>query len=217
MTILTSAPGAPTTRRWSHRAATSAGIRFIFRRPERRSARRAAAVRSRTVPTPTRRNSLRASSSSSCRRSTPRSNGRGAARPPRSCGRGPSRRDRVQAAHREVSSRSHEDAHRAIESVARESYGRLVAFLCARTRDVAGAEDALGEALVAALATWPREGTPKNPEGWLLTAARRRLIDRLRHERVQAENAPTLKLVIAATGVTTTKSPHSVRSSRTSD
>jgi predicted RNA polymerase sigma factor len=95
-----------------------------------------------------------------------------------------------------VSSRSHEDAHRAIESVARESYGRLVAFLCARTRDVAGAEDALGEALVAALATWPREGTPKNPEGWLLTAARRRLIDRLRHERVQAENAPTLKLVI---------------------
>src|SRR6266699_3600338 len=49
----------------------------------------------------------------------------------------------------------------AIESVARESYGRLVAFLCARTRDVAGAEDALGEALVAALATWPREGTPK--------------------------------------------------------
>ena len=95
-----------------------------------------------------------------------------------------------------MSSRSHEDAHRAIESVARESYGRLVAFLCARTRDVAGAEDALGEALVAALATWPREGTPKSPEGWLLTAARRRLIDRLRHERVQAESAPTLKLVI---------------------
>ena len=47
----------------------------------------------------------------------------------------------------------------------------------ARTRDVAAAEDALGDALVAALATWPRDGVPSEPEAWLLTAARRRLID----------------------------------------
>ena len=52
---------------------------------------------------------------------------------------------------------SHADeAGRAAERVARESYGRLVAFLAARTRDVAGAEDALGEAFAAALRTWPR-------------------------------------------------------------
>ncbi len=50
------------------------------------------------------------------------------------------------------------------ERVARESYGRLVAFLAARTRDVAGAEDALAEAFAAALATWPAEGVPANPK-----------------------------------------------------
>ncbi|MGH7897771.1 MAG: sigma factor, partial [Candidatus Binatia bacterium] len=77
-----------------------------------------------------------------------------------------------------MSERHLADAQRAIESVARESYGRLVAFLSARTRDLPSAEDALGEALIAALATWPRDGVPNNPAAWLLTAARRRLIDR---------------------------------------
>jgi len=45
--------------------------------------------------------------------------------------------------------RSDEQAHRAVEAVARESYGRLVALLATRTHDVAGAEDALGDALLA--------------------------------------------------------------------
>jgi predicted RNA polymerase sigma factor len=79
-----------------------------------------------------------------------------------------------------------QDARRAIESVARESYGRLAAYLSARTRDVAAAEDALSEALIAALSAWPRDGVPQSAEAWLLTAARRRLVDRARHERVQA-------------------------------
>jgi RNA polymerase sigma-70 factor (ECF subfamily) len=83
----------------------------------------------------------------------------------------------------------------AIESVARECYGRLVAFLSARTRDVAGAEDALSEALIAALATWPRDGIPRSPEAWLLTAARRKLTDRARHEQVRAGNACTLEII----------------------
>lgn len=69
------------------------------------------------------------------------------------------------------------EADRVAERVARESYGRLIAFLAARTRDVAGAEDALGEALVAALRTWPVSGVPDNPDAWLLTAARRRQLD----------------------------------------
>ncbi|HEV8485656.1 MAG TPA: DUF6596 domain-containing protein [Blastocatellia bacterium] len=66
------------------------------------------------------------------------------------------------------------------DTVARRSYGKLVAFLAARTRDVAGAEDALSEAFVAALADWPRNGCPSNPEAWLLTVARRKMIDGMR-------------------------------------
>jgi RNA polymerase sigma-70 factor (ECF subfamily) len=74
------------------------------------------------------------------------------------------------------------------ERVARESYGKLVAFLAARTRDVAGAEDALSDAFAAALMDWPKNGIPNNPEGWLMTAARRKQIDgaRQRHTREEA-------------------------------
>jgi len=86
-------------------------------------------------------------------------------------------------------------AHRTIERVARESYGRLVAYLSSHTRDVAGAEDALGNALVAALTGWPRDGVPQNPEAWLLTAARHSLIDVIRHQRVASASEPTLKLL----------------------
>ncbi len=69
------------------------------------------------------------------------------------------------------------------EAVARRSYGKLISFLAARTRDVAGAEDALSEAFAAALSGWPASGVPDNPEAWLLTVARRKMIDaaRLRH------------------------------------
>src|SRR5512138_407573 len=76
------------------------------------------------------------------------------------------------------------DVTRAIEKVARESYGRLVAYLSVHTRDLAGAEDALSDALLKALTTWPRDGLPQNPEAWLLTTARRSLIDFFRHQRV---------------------------------
>ena len=58
--------------------------------------------------------------------------------------------------------------------IARDSYGRLVAYLAARDRDVPAAEDALGDAFAAALENWPRDGAPANPEGWLIVAARRR-------------------------------------------
>ncbi len=56
---------------------------------------------------------------------------------------------------------------------ARESYGKLIAILAARTRDVAAAEDALADAFAAALAQWPKDDVPTNPTGWLLTVARR--------------------------------------------
>lgn len=78
-------------------------------------------------------------------------------------------------------------ARQAAERAARESYGRLLAFLAARTRDVAGAEDALAEAFASALKSWPEDGVPANPDAWLLTVARRRQTDALR--RCQTRNA----------------------------
>jgi len=59
------------------------------------------------------------------------------------------------------------------DQVARASYGRLVALLAARCRDLAAAEDAVAEALRAALETWPERGIPDRPEAWLMTVAKR--------------------------------------------
>ena len=69
------------------------------------------------------------------------------------------------------------------DTAARRSYGKLVAFLAARTRDMAAAEDALSEAFASALEHWPVSGCPANPEAWLLTVARRKLIDNNRRKR----------------------------------
>ena len=71
----------------------------------------------------------------------------------------------------------------AAEAVALRSRGKLIAYLAARFGDVAAAEDALSEAFASALSVWPRHGCPDNPEAWLLTAARRKLIDHLRRNR----------------------------------
>lgn len=87
------------------------------------------------------------------------------------------------------------DAHRAAEQAARTSYGRLIAILAARTRDVAAAEDALSDAFRTALETWPLRGVPDRPEAWLLTAARHRLDHGWRHEQVKAAAAFTLAAI----------------------
>ena len=81
------------------------------------------------------------------------------------------------------------------DAVARRSYGKLVAFLVARTRDVAAAEDALSEAFAAALADWPLNGCPANPEGWLLTVARRKTIDIARGRRRDETAAAQLQVM----------------------
>ncbi len=90
---------------------------------------------------------------------------------------------------------THRSTHRTIERVARESYGRLVAYLSSHTHDVGSAEDALSDALIAALETWPRDGVPHNPEAWLVTTARRSFIDLVRHRRVAEASEPTLALL----------------------
>ncbi len=83
-------------------------------------------------------------------------------------------------------------AHEAVVAAVRTAYGRLIAYLSARTRDIAAAEDALAAALEAALETWPDRGVPDRPEAWLLTVARNRLNDGRRRARVRAEAVPTL-------------------------
>lgn len=86
-------------------------------------------------------------------------------------------------------------ARDAAEAVARRSYGRLVALLAARTRDVAAAEDALADAFAAALADWPEHGVPASPEAWLLTVARRKWIDTTRRRRSAEGAADQLRLL----------------------
>lgn len=86
------------------------------------------------------------------------------------------------------------DAVHTVEEVARTSYGRLVAYLAARSRDLAAAEDALGDAFLAALDQWPRDGVPQKPEAWLLTAARRRMIDATRRSATADAAVPALEL-----------------------
>jgi RNA polymerase sigma factor (sigma-70 family) len=95
-------------------------------------------------------------------------------------------------------------AHDAIETVARDSYGRLVAYIAARTGDIADAEDALSEALVAALENWPANGVPDKPEAWLMHVARNRLIDRSRREQTRRDAEPLLmQLATEAEAMTT--------------
>jgi RNA polymerase sigma-70 factor (ECF subfamily) len=87
------------------------------------------------------------------------------------------------------------------DAVARHSYGKLVAFLAARTQDVAQAEDALSDAFATALADWPRHGCPSNPEAWLLTVARRKMIDVARRRR--SGEAATRQVQLLAEGLDT--------------
>lgn len=100
------------------------------------------------------------------------------------------------------------EAARAIERAARDSRARLLAFLAARSHDLAAAEDALSDAFRAALETWPHDGVPDKPEAWLLTAARRRLIDAARHAQVHAQATPELAAALDDAQVITNDHEH---------
>ncbi|ANP46869.1 RNA polymerase sigma factor [Candidatus Viadribacter manganicus] len=86
------------------------------------------------------------------------------------------------------------NAAAAAERAARDSYGRLLALLAARSRDVAAAEDALADAFAAAISAWPRGGVPDNPEAWLFAAAKRKLIDASRRKRTANDGKAQLQL-----------------------
>jgi RNA polymerase sigma-70 factor (ECF subfamily) len=85
------------------------------------------------------------------------------------------------------------NAAAAAEAAARDSYGRLLAWLAWQWRDLAAAEDALADAFAAALERWPRDGVPDAPDAWLLTAAKRRLLMAARRERLAED--PTLTVL----------------------
>jgi len=74
------------------------------------------------------------------------------------------------------------DSTLAIERIYREEYGRIVASLTRRFGSIDIAEEAAGEALLAAVERWPRDGVPPNPGGWLTTTAGNRAIDKIRRE-----------------------------------
>jgi predicted RNA polymerase sigma factor len=94
------------------------------------------------------------------------------------------------------------EARDTADAVARRSYGKLVAFLAARTRDVAAAEDALSEAFASALTNWPLTGCPASPEAWLLTVARRKMIDVARRRRSGEVAAAQLQVLAEELDVT---------------
>jgi RNA polymerase sigma factor (sigma-70 family) len=75
----------------------------------------------------------------------------------------------------------------AIEAIWRIEAGKLIAHIARMTRDVGAAEEFAQDALVAALETWPKGGVPDNPGAWLMTTAKRRALDHLRH---QSQAAP---------------------------
>ena len=92
------------------------------------------------------------------------------------------------------------------EHVARTSYGRLLAILAAPTGDIELAEDALGEAFLRALRSWPESGVPDNPEAWLITVARNRRHDIVKsaaHQTTSPAGGDQLEVAAAVAAATT--------------
>ncbi len=78
-----------------------------------------------------------------------------------------------------------------IEKTFREEHGRVLAALISLLGDFELAEDALQDALINALERWETDGVPRNPGAWLVTVAKRRAIDRIRHSKFEEHN-PTI-------------------------
>lgn len=84
------------------------------------------------------------------------------------------------------------DAHRVLADVYRADWGRLLGGLIRRHGRPDLAEDALAEAFATASGSWPADGVPANPPGWLAHVASRRVLDALRHEATARAKAPLL-------------------------
>jgi RNA polymerase sigma-70 factor, ECF subfamily len=85
-------------------------------------------------------------------------------------------------------------AYTAAQQAARESFGRLVSWLAWQWRDIAAAEDALADALLKALERWSIDGIPSSPDAWLLSVAKRELLQVARHDKMRSDPAVTALL-----------------------
>ena len=92
----------------------------------------------------------------------------------------------------------HSATHQAIAAVWRIEAARIVASVARMVRDVGVAEELAQDALVAALEHWPRDGIPDKPGAWLMTTAKRRALDHIRHRRMQGEKLEELGLDLEA-------------------
>ncbi len=92
----------------------------------------------------------------------------------------------------------HSATHQAISAVWRIESAKIVASVARMTRDIGVAEELAQDALVAALEHWPAEGVPRNPGAWLMTTAKRRALDHLRHRKMQGEKLDELGLDLEA-------------------
>ncbi len=103
---------------------------------------------------------------------------------------------------------------KAVAAVWRIDSARIIGALTRYTGDFALAEDLAQEALAEALVTWPREGVPNNPAGWLLTVGRRRAIDAFRRRSTRDEKYAVLARNLgeggALTGATDPAAPDDV-------
>src|SRR4051812_42471484 len=79
-----------------------------------------------------------------------------------------------------------DETHRTIEATFRIERARLIGGLARMMRNIDRAEELAQDALVVALAEWPRTGVPANPGAWLMTAAKRRAIDAIRRDRMRS-------------------------------
>jgi RNA polymerase sigma-70 factor (ECF subfamily) len=82
-----------------------------------------------------------------------------------------------------------------VSEIFRAEHGRIIAGLIRRFGDIDIAEEALGEALVVALAKWPADGIPANPAGWLTTTANNKALDRLRRAKVRDEKYAEVAMI----------------------
>ncbi len=89
-------------------------------------------------------------------------------------------------------------AHRRLAETFRHEYSRVLSVLVTELREFELAEDALSDAMAAAVERWPADGMPREPAGWLLAVARRRAIDRLRRAGTERRKAPLLIVPDAA-------------------
>ena len=94
------------------------------------------------------------------------------------------------------------DGRRAVEAVWRIESARIVGALARYTGDFALAEDLAQEALAEALVTWPSDGVPRNPAGWLLTVGRRRAIDGFRRRAALDDRYAALARELGEGGAT---------------